>query len=220
MTTKEKCEEQMLKARPAEASTDKSPKACQKRYSKSLRLVREQLEELFPKSEATTGGSNAWYDELLSSALSEKCNNASLTLREMIRLKRKGWPGGSARENDAAMQKAAADTLDLVKPPLPRCRSSSKAELRKVVEGVFSTVKKHVTVEESNGGGHHKFVDIICAVRDDFLRLAVKIESLLFKMRKQKEEQAKSEVDVLSGQLKDMKLNPATVKVVGGNGGA
>lgn len=208
----------MLKARPAEASTDKTPKACQKRYSKSLSLVGEQLVQLLPTSETTTGGSNAWYDELLGSALSEKCNNASLTLREMIRLKRKGWPGESARENDAAMQKAAADTLDLVNPPLPRCRSSSKAELRKVVEKVFSTVKKCVT-EESNGGGHHKFVDI-CAVRNGFLKLAVEIESLLFKMRKQKEEQAKSEVDVLLGQLKDMKLNPATVKVGGGDGGA
>ncbi|QPG95507.1 hypothetical protein C2857_000998 [Epichloe festucae Fl1] len=198
------------------APDSKTQKARQKRYSKSLRLVREELVKLLSTSEATTGGSNASYDDLLDSALSEKCNDASLALGEMIPLGRKGWPRGVAGENDA-WQEAAADTLDLANGTLPLCESSSNAELKRVVKKAFSTVKARVTVEESHEGGHHTFVDI-CAVRDDFLTLAVEIESLLLKMQKQKEEQAKSGADVLSGLLKDMKLNPATVNRVGGDG--
>ncbi|GAB0134141.1 hypothetical protein EsDP_00002524 [Epichloe bromicola] len=184
------------KKRFEESST--GPKTLQERYSKSLLPVRKKLEILLSTSEATTGGSNAWYKKLLDSALSENCNNASLALGEMIGLERKAW------------QKPAADTLDLANRLLPLCKSSSNAKLRKVVHQVFSTVKDRVTVEESNDGGHHTFVDV-CAVRDDFLTLAVEIESLLLNLlQEQKEEQAKS-ADVLSGLLKDMKLNASTV---------
>ncbi|KAK1972510.1 hypothetical protein LY78DRAFT_650505 [Colletotrichum sublineola] len=153
------------------------------------------------------------YEVLLDSDLSEKCNDASLLLRQMLRLQERGWPDSVAWKNEAALEKAAADTYRFTvdtyqfvkkpttKAPKPPNETPLAGTLRKNLDLIF----QHVTELQPR-----KEYDLdLHGAANRFLELAVDIETLLLNLLLEKE----AALDALSGMLSGMTLTPVAAPV-------
>ncbi|GJC77457.1 hypothetical protein ColLi_00295 [Colletotrichum liriopes] len=159
---------------------------------------------------------NQCYELLLDSDLSEKCNDASLILRQIHRLKERGWPKFVAEQNEAALREAAAttyrfaiDTYHFVKRPTKAAESPNDKPLVKTLRQNLDLIFKRVTVVQPR----REYDLDVGGAAAAFLELAVDIETLLLNLMLEKEAAlyAQGEEDLLSGMLRGMTLAPAAV---------
>ncbi|OHW89421.1 hypothetical protein CSPAE12_11972 [Colletotrichum incanum] len=159
---------------------------------------------------------NQCYELLIDSGLSEKCNDASLILRQMLRLKDRGWPKSVAWKNEAALKVAATDTYrfaidtyHFVKRPLKGAESPNDKPLVKTLRQNLDLILKRVTVVRPR----REYDLDVSGTAAAFLELAVDIETLLLNLVLEKEAvlYAQGEEDLLSGMLSGMTLAPVTV---------
>jgi hypothetical protein len=149
----------------------------------------------------------ALYEILLSSGLSEICNDATLILRQMSRLQHIGWPGSVAWRNDAALNKAATDTIQFAQNTLKAAKPSNNTQIVKIVLQGANSIRECVAVK--NGERPEYELDLRGAC-DAFLNLATNIEMLLSDLLQQKETvlNALGQEDELSSMLGKMNLAP------------
>ncbi|GKT55869.1 hypothetical protein ColTof4_11716 [Colletotrichum tofieldiae] len=159
---------------------------------------------------------NQCYELLLDSDLSEKCNDASLILRQIHRLKERGWPKFVAEQNEAALREAAAttyrfviDTYHFVKRPTKAAELSNDKPLVKTLRQNLDLIFKRITVVQPR----REYDLDVGGAAAAFLELAVDIETLLLNLMLEKEAAlyAQGEEDLLSGMLRGMTLAPAAV---------
>ncbi|GKT82462.1 hypothetical protein Ct61P_00312 [Colletotrichum tofieldiae] len=159
---------------------------------------------------------NQCYELLLDSDLSEKCNDASLILRQIHRLKERGWPKFVAEQNEAALREAAAttyrfviDTYHFVKRPTKAAELPNDKPLVKTLRQNLDLIFKRITVVQPR----REYDLDVGGAAAAFLELAVDIETLLLNLMLEKEAAlyAQGEEDLLSGMLRGMTLAPAAV---------
>ncbi|OBR16274.1 hypothetical protein CH63R_01454 [Colletotrichum higginsianum IMI 349063] len=156
----------------------------QKLYSEALLEIKRLAHPLISSEET--------YETLLASGLGEKCNDASLALRQMLRLKNIGWEGSSMTwKNEEALKTATADTY--------RFAVETKRFLPKPTQAAqdFDDVNP---LEEIFRKNLDRISECITAVRprvyaldlggaaNAFLQLAVDIETMLLELLEQQEE--------------------------------
>ncbi|KAK1984905.1 hypothetical protein LZ30DRAFT_710210 [Colletotrichum cereale] len=158
------------------------------------------------------------YGVLVDSDLSEKCNDASLILRQMHRLQKRGWPESVAWKNEAALKQAAADTYRFTidtyqfvkRPETKASRPLNETPLAKTLRQNLELIFQRVTVVRRD-----KDYDLnLGGAANDFLELAVNIETLLLNLLSEKEGalDAQGQEDVLSGMLSGMTITPTNAR--------
>ncbi|GKT43463.1 uncharacterized protein ColSpa_03644 [Colletotrichum spaethianum] len=175
----------------------------QQLYSEALIDIRNCVSHLI--------STNQRYETLLDSGLSEKCNNASLILRQMLRLKERGWPESVAWKNEAALKEAAQDTyrfaIDtyrLVKAPTKSAKPLSDPPLAKALRQNLDHIVDCVTVVQPR-----KECDLdVGGAATALLELAVDIETLLLDLLDRRE------IALLSGLLSKVSLAPVALDSV------
>ncbi|EFQ27445.1 uncharacterized protein GLRG_01940 [Colletotrichum graminicola M1.001] len=183
----------------------------QELYSETLFDVSMCVSRLIPTDQG--------YEVLLNSALSEKCNNASLILRQMLRLKERGWLESVAWINEAALERVAADTdqfatdtYHFVQRPAPRAaRLPVETPLARMLRENLDLIFTRATVVQRREEYDFSLKD----AANDFLDLAVKIETLLLNLLREKEAAlyAHGQEDVLSKKLSGLTLAPIATPV-------
>ncbi|KAK2025649.1 hypothetical protein LX32DRAFT_623988 [Colletotrichum zoysiae] len=177
-------------------------------YSRTLDDISKSVGDFI----STTQG----YVDLRNSALSEKCNNANLILRQILRLKELVWQKSEAwkeRKNKAALEQAAADTLhftirtnDFVKRPATKASTPPPQEtpLAATLRQRLDSISKCVTM----GQPRKKFELDLHGAANGFLQLAVDIETLLLDLLCKKEAalHPQGQEDLLSEQLSGLTL--------------
>ncbi|KAK2049564.1 hypothetical protein LZ31DRAFT_513884 [Colletotrichum somersetense] len=179
-------------------------------YSKTLDDISESVGNFI----STTQG----YVDLRDSAISEKCNDANLILRQMLRLKERGWLESEVwkeRKNKAALEQAAADTsqftigtYNFVKRPATKAATPPPQEtpLATTLRQSLDSISECVTV-----GQPRKKIELdLHGAANGFLQLAVNIETLLLDLLCKKEAalQPQGQEDLLSEQLGGLTLGP------------
>ncbi|KAJ0166319.1 hypothetical protein CTA2_7776 [Colletotrichum tanaceti] len=151
--------------------------------------------------------SGATYDTLLASGLGEKCNDASLALRQMLRLKNRGWHDSIIAwkpKNEAALKKAAVDTYHFAagtRRSLPNTTPAARDfDDVNPLEEIFQT-----NLDRISGCITEKQPQELCYALDlggaanAFLQLAVDLETMLLGLLEQQE------VDtIIEGLLQEM----------------
>ncbi|KAL2171515.1 hypothetical protein VTG60DRAFT_2683 [Thermothelomyces hinnuleus] len=151
-----------------------------------------------------------FYDDLLRSDLSTKCNDANLILLQMSVLRRKGWPEHYDEENQTALRQAAHVTKSFLKnvsgrqvvdPQLHRIWGDFVSSLRQRVNKITEDVPS---------------ADDLITLRECFLDTARDLEALLGELLESEltasdsETEADSvagsetEVDLLAGQMENL----------------
>ena len=145
---------------------------------------------------------------MLSSGLSEICNNATLILSQMSRLQHRGWPDSVAWKNEAALKEAASDTIQFVETLFKAAKKGNDTELAKIVRKGAGSILDHVAGGSEKQPGYE--LDLSGA-GDGFLELATEIETLLLDLLLKKEEalNALGQEEVLSGMMGQMNLSRA-----------
>jgi hypothetical protein len=146
-----------------------------------------------------------FYETLLSSALSEKCNDMSLLLRQMWCLQQIGWPKLFAGENEAAMKDAVDSTAVFSNIIIGVKANTNDVQLVKFIRHCARACQEHTA----------RSIDKIDLVKigDAFLGLATEIETLLLDSYLRKKEKALILDEGLSDMMGKMKLGPAAVTV-------
>ncbi|KAK1590127.1 uncharacterized protein LY79DRAFT_555172 [Colletotrichum navitas] len=183
----------------------------QELYSKTLVDIRMCVSRLIPTDQG--------YEVLLNSGLSEKCNDASLMLRQMHRLQERGWPESVAWKNEAALEQVAADTYQFatdtyhfVKTPASKAaRLPIETPLARALRENLDLIFARATVVQRRKEYDFSLKD----AANDFLDLAVEIETLLLNLLQKKEAalNAQGLEDVLSEKLSGLTLAPVATRV-------
>ncbi|KAI5457527.1 hypothetical protein BGZ63DRAFT_417208 [Mariannaea sp. PMI_226] len=183
----------------------------QELYSDKLLDLGKSTCSLISGTRSTKKSPTATYDFLLSSGLSEICNDATLILRQMARLQRKGWPESVAWKNEAALNEAATETLQLSENLVKAAKQGRGTQLASVIQQGAKCILTNVNGKKPD---YQLDLDGAC---DAFLELAADIETLLFDLLVEKEEalNALGQEEILSAMLGEMKLAPkAAVTVI------
>ncbi|KAK5994465.1 hypothetical protein PT974_04940 [Cladobotryum mycophilum] len=143
------------------------------------------------------------YETILSYALSEVCNDASLILSEMSRLQHKGWSDSIAWKNERSLNVAAKDTLSFAKGLLKAVKGGNKTQLAKIVERSATSI---LCLVHREGDGRGNGVLDLSRASQEFLKLATDIEGLLLTLLEGKERVIATEDEDLSRMLVKMKL--------------
>ncbi|KAL0929716.1 uncharacterized protein CTRU02_215358 [Colletotrichum truncatum] len=154
------------------------------------------------------------YEVLLNSGLSEKCNDASLILGQMHRLKKRGWPDSVAWKNEAALREAGAETdLFVAKTTQAVGAASKNKPLVKILRQNLKNISDLVTTVSTRPRKQFDLNvgDAVAA----FLQLAVDVETLLLDLLQKKEDALNSQgqEDILSKQFSKMGLAPVVTEV-------
>jgi hypothetical protein len=148
----------------------------QKLYSEKLSSIHERVESLISKPISAIQSPTALYKHLLSSGLSEICNDASLILREMFRLKLKAWPDFAVSKNERALKKAASDTVRVAKDLLKAAEPGKDTQFGRIIQEGARFLLKSVTI----GCGRRLEYELdFDKAWDAFLKIATDIETLL-----------------------------------------
>ncbi|KAH7259800.1 hypothetical protein MRS44_008454 [Fusarium solani] len=152
------------------------------------------------------------YNTLLSSGLSEICNDVSLILRQMLRLQRRGWPDVVSWKNEKALRDAATDTNHFAVDLLKATKNEVEAQLLKTVQQGAWSILKCVTNAGGNGLEYTLNLNRAC---DAFLDLAVNTETLLWNLLLDEEDaiRAMGQEEVLSSLMSRMTLTSTAVSV-------
>jgi hypothetical protein len=114
------------------------------------------------------------YDGLLDSRLSEYCNDASLILGELSRLKGKGWPASYTKTNTGALARVAERTLYVASGTYDQAGWLGTPALKRGVNDMLKRIER--AVSRTDDGGIEINLD---QAKAHFLALACQIESLL-----------------------------------------
>lgn len=142
----------------------------QELYSDKLLSIHRYVKSLILESIPGTKSTTALYKPLLSSGLSEICNDATLILREMIRLQHKGW------KNKAALKKAASDTFRFANDLLIATEPGKCMQFAEIIREGASFLLESVT---SGSGRRLEYELDFNKAWVVFLEMATNIETLL-----------------------------------------
>lgn len=145
---------------------------------------------------------------MLSGGLSEICNDVTLILSQMSRLQHRGWPDSVAWKNEAALKKAASDTVQFSESLLKAVKQDNGTELAKTIRRGAKSILEHVT----GGSAKQPEYEIdLSGAGDAFLTLATEIETLLWDLllKKEKALNALGQEEVLSSMMGQMNLSRA-----------
>jgi hypothetical protein len=148
----------------------------QKLYSEKLSSIHERVESLISKPISAIQSPTALYKHMLSSGLSEICNDASLILREMFRLKLKSWPKFAVLKNETALKEAASDTVRVAKDLLKAAEPGKDTQFGRIIQEGARFLLKSVTI----GRGRRLEYELdFNKAWNAFLNIATDIETLL-----------------------------------------
>ncbi|KAJ5815545.1 hypothetical protein N7474_007322 [Penicillium riverlandense] len=197
---------------PGQSSTRRNdPKYLpyyQELYSDTLLDLQKRVNLIVSDPILVKTSSTALYKALLTSGLSESCNDATLILRQMFRLQRKGWHERVAWKNKAALNEAASGTIrfteNLRKASKPG-KVSQFAEIIRQGAGIL-----HESVMIGRGGRSEYELDLKGA-GDSFLTIATNIETLLMDLLLEEEKAlcALGQEEILSSEMRRMTLASA-----------
>ncbi|KAK2059144.1 hypothetical protein LY76DRAFT_592570 [Colletotrichum caudatum] len=207
---------------PGQAETGPSSAKYLPEYAELYSKILDDINESVGNFMSTTQG----YVDLRDSALSEKCNDANLILRQMLRLKERGRLESEAwkeRKNKAALEQAAADTsrfttgaFNFVKRPATKAATAPPQEtpLATTLRRNLGPISECVT-----GGQPRKKLELeLHGAANGFLQLAVDIETLLLDLlcKREAAPDAQGQEDLLSEQLSGLTLAPAAATATTG----
>jgi len=177
----------------------------QELYSDALFDLQVRANTLFSDARLAKKSPVALYEVLLSSGLSEICNDTTLILHQMSRLRYRGWPDSVAWKNNAALMKTATDTLQFAENLRKAAKQGS--DLAKIIRRGARSILEHVTVESDNRPEYE--IDLSGA-GEAFLELATNIETLLsdLLLEKKKKLNALGQEEVLSSLMGKVSLAP------------
>ncbi|KAK2471339.1 hypothetical protein H9L39_17570 [Fusarium oxysporum f. sp. albedinis] len=152
------------------------------------------------------------YNTLLSSGLSEICNDVSLLLRQMLRLQRRGWPDVVAWKNENALRDAATDTVRFAADLFKAAKQDVETQLLKIIQQGVGSILKCVT---GTGGNRPEYTLSLSKACDAFLGLAVNVEILLWNLLLDKEDalRAMGQEEVLSSLMSKVTLTSTAVNM-------
>lgn len=142
---------------------------CQVLYSETLVDLEIAAKDLLSNPTLAEGSTAEIYEALVSSALSEICNNASLILRRMTHIFKRGWPDFVAEINELALETGAIDTYRVTRSLLRAAKHANGQRLSRVIQQGAESILDSLTVDE---------LDLELA-SSAFLGLATNIEALL-----------------------------------------
>ncbi|KAM5528578.1 hypothetical protein FOXYSP1_19059 [Fusarium oxysporum f. sp. phaseoli] len=171
-----------------------------------LDLLQASTEPMLFDSRLAEKSPGVFYETLLSSCLSTKCNDTSLILRQMSRLQRRGWPDSVAWKNEAAIRDAAVSTLQFTENIRRTPARTNDARLVKSIRHCAKSCQEHVVI--SGSGRRPEYELDLCKTRDAFLQLATEIEALLLDFLLRKDKKALRQEEVLSSMMGKMNLLP------------
>ncbi|KAH7123592.1 hypothetical protein B0J11DRAFT_487829 [Dendryphion nanum] len=179
----------------------------QELYSDALLDLQNCVSLLVSDPKLANKTPRALYESLVSSGLSEKCNNATLILRQMSRLQDTGWPDSVAWRNEKALEKAASETLGFVKDLLRVAKRSNSTQLAEIIQRGANSIRERVT---PRSGKHLVYELDLSGAGDDFLDLATDIETLLSDLLPETETPANvaEQEEGLSDMMSRMNLMP------------
>ncbi|KAJ6012665.1 hypothetical protein N7522_003020 [Penicillium canescens] len=148
----------------------------QELYSDKLLSIHKCVKSLVLEPISGTKSTTALYKPLLSSGLSEICNDAILILRQMFCLQHKGWPYFVARKNKAALKKAASDTVRFANNLLKATEPGKHTQFAEIIQEGASFLIESVT---SGSGKRLEYELDFNKAWDVFLKMATNIETLL-----------------------------------------
>jgi hypothetical protein len=155
---------------------------------------------------ASSGQDVGDYDGLLDSRLSEYCNDASLILGELSRLKGKGWPASYNETNTGALARVAEKTLFVASGSydqagwlgMPDFKRRVNDMLRRIERAVSRSVDGDVEINLNQAKAH--FLALACLIESQ-------LETLLSRDLARSAEAADSRGDdPLAAQIKALKL--------------
>ncbi|EFQ92596.1 hypothetical protein PTT_10278 [Pyrenophora teres f. teres 0-1] len=144
------------------------------------------------------------YESLLSSNLSETCNNASLILRQMDSLFEQGWPDSKAWINESALEESAKDTCQVMRSLLKAAKDANGQRLSSIIQQGAKSIL--------DCAADNKFdLEVISRA---FLELAMNIETLLSDLWLGKKEAfgSSEQEEMLSNRISSMTLESDFVK--------
>jgi hypothetical protein len=160
-------------------------------------------------SQRLANSPGARYNTLLSSSLSEICNDVSLLLRQMLRLQRRGWPDVVAWKNENALSDAATDTVRFARALFKAANQEAETQLLKTIQQGAESILECIT---DTGDNRPEYTISLGEACDAFLNLAVNIETLLWNLLLDKEDalRAIGQEEVLSSLMSKVTLTSHT----------
>ncbi|KAH6954134.1 hypothetical protein DER45DRAFT_569915 [Fusarium avenaceum] len=152
------------------------------------------------------------YDTLLSSGLSEICNDVSLLLRQMLRLQRRGWPDVVAWKNENALSDAATVTVRFASALFKAANREEETLLLDIIERGVESILTCIT---DAGDNRPEYTISLRKACDAFLGLAVNVEILLWDLLLDKEDalRAMGQEEVLSSLMSKVTLTSTAVNM-------
>ncbi|KAJ5888817.1 hypothetical protein N7495_008858 [Penicillium taxi] len=156
----------------------------QELYSDKLDKIHKCAQLLISQPMLAMVSSTALYKPLLTSGLSQICNDATLILRQMFCLKCKGWPEHAAQENKDALRRTRIDTFTFTDDLFKITEPGEDTQFAKIIR---------------EGGW------------DAFLKIAINIETLLMDLLVEDEKAlyAMGQEELLLSKMERMKLASA-----------
>ncbi|GIJ90985.1 hypothetical protein Asppvi_009950 [Aspergillus pseudoviridinutans] len=146
----------------------------QELYSEKLDSIHNCVQSLISESTLAITSSTELYEALLTSGLSEICNDATLILHQMSRLQHEGWPDSVGWKNKAALKEAASDTVRFTKGLLKATESGKATQFAKIIQEGASYVLRSILT--SVGGRRLQYELDLEQASAAFLRIAMNIE--------------------------------------------
>ncbi|KAJ4986358.1 hypothetical protein SVAN01_08175 [Stagonosporopsis vannaccii] len=173
-------------------------------YSDILIGLNKVAIPLLSDSRLARSSTRKQYEALLSSNLSEICNDASLVLRRMDSLCKQGWPDSVAWKNEIALEKSANDTYKAMWSLLNAAKYANRQRLLSIIRKGAQSIFDCTTVDELDLEG----------ASSAFLKLATDIEALLSDLWPEKEEALgpSEQEEMLSSRMGNMTLASDVVK--------
>lgn len=180
----------------------------QELYSDRLLSIHGCVTSLILETISGTKSATALYKPLLSSGLSEICNDATLILRQMFRLQHKGWPDSVAWKNKAALEEAASDTFRFAKDLLKATGPGKHTPFAEIVQEGASFLLGSVMSRRGRRLEYELDFNKAC---DAFLKMATNVETLLMGLLLEEEKAlyALGQEDLLSSKMERMALASA-----------
>jgi hypothetical protein len=169
-----------------------------------LRCVQSLISEPIPAVNSST----ALYKPLLTCGLSEICNDVTLILRQMsrLRLRSKGWPKYVASMNKAALKQAARDTRRFTED-LKATGPSKNTQFAEIIQKGASVLSE--IIMRGDGRRPEDRLDFN-ETSEAFLNIATNIETLLMDLllEEEKDLHALEQEETLSIKMGRMALAP------------
>ena len=178
----------------------------QELYCDKLSSIHSRVKSISLELITGTIPTTTFYKTLLSSGLSETCNDATLILRQMSDLQQKGWPDSVAWKNKAALGKAASCTDRFTKDLLRATGPVKHTQFAKIIQEGGGILLESVT-----RGSGRRFKDVLDFNKawNAFLKMATKVETLLMDLLLEEEKAlyALGQEESLSTKMERMDIN-------------